>query len=122
MVAKTLLIADDDQVFAKLLMMEFEQQDANVNIVTAENGRQAMDLITGSRPDLLLLDLRMPIEDGFMVLQKLQTLHADLPVIVMTHFRNDEFLCRCQAMGAKDYLVKGDLRIDQMVQKVLTHL
>lgn len=119
---KRLLIADDDQVFAKLLSMEFEQQDADVELVTAENGRQAMDLIAASRPDLLLLDLRMPIEDGFLVLEKLKQLHSDLPVIVMTHFRNDDFLSRCQAMGAKDYLVKGDLRIDQMVEKVRGHL
>ncbi len=119
---KRLLIADDDQVFTKLLALEFEQQDADVELLVADNGRQALDLIQASPPDLLLLDLRMPIEDGFLVLEKLKGVHADLPVIVMTHFRNDDFLNRCRQLGAIEYLVKGDLRIDQMVGKVLAHL
>ncbi len=119
---KRIIIADDDSVFQKLLALEFERRDVDVDIATADNGERAMQLVVEQLPHLMLLDLRMPKEDGFAVLEQLRAQSYDFPVLVLTHFHNDEFKHRCLECGAKEYLVKNSLGIDQVAERVMHHL
>lgn len=80
----TILIVDDDLDVQNLLSQYFK--DENQNIKFAENGQQALEILSARRPDLILLDLLMPVMDGFEFLKKLDEVDdwRSIPVIIMT--------------------------------------
>jgi adenylate cyclase len=101
-----LLVVDDNKVNRLLLGRSLEQQGHRVDF--AENGRQALDKLAETDFDLLLLDIEMPVMDGYEVLKQLA---ADprlrtLPVIVISSLEELDSVVRCIEMGAEDYLTK----------------
>ncbi|MFQ5937626.1 MAG: two-component system response regulator, partial [Acidiferrobacterales bacterium] len=78
------------------------------NVVTAENGRQALDLISQQQFDIVLLDIMMPEMDGYAVLERLRDegLLVNLPVIVISALDELDSVIRCIKLGAEDYLPK----------------
>ncbi|HSR29642.1 MAG TPA: response regulator [Anaerolineae bacterium] len=104
--APTILIADDRPDSVKLvrdlLLMEGYQ------IVTAYNGQEALDSIHRHLPDLVLLDLSMPVMNGYEVCQRLKSnpLTADIPVLMLTAWAETEHRVRGLELGAEDYLAK----------------
>ena len=104
--AARLLVADDNKVNRLLLGRNLEQQGHRV--ATAENGRIALEMLRAEPYDLLLLDIEMPVMDGFQVLEQLTADRAlrDLPVIVTSSLEGLENVVRCIELGAEDYLSK----------------
>lgn len=101
-----LLIVDDNRVNRLLLSRCVELLGYQARV--AENGRVAMELL-GSEPfDLVLLDIEMPVMDGFEVLEAMKADPAlsDLPVIVTSSVEGVENIVRCIDLGAEDYLSK----------------
>jgi len=101
-----LLVVDDNKVNRLLLGRGLEQQGHQVAF--AENGRQALDMLRADDFDLLLLDIEMPVMDGYQVMEKL-TCDLDLrgiPVIVVSSLEELDGVVRCIEMGAEDYLTK----------------
>lgn len=97
------LIVDDEPIARSVLREQLEPLDEVEIVGEAENGKQALERILELRPDLVLLDLQMPLMGGFEVVQKLNG--ARLPVIVIvTAF--DEHAIRAFEAGAIDYLLK----------------
>jgi adenylate cyclase len=101
-----LLVADDNKVNRLLLTRSLELQGHRV--VSAENGRVALNLLRGGAFDLLLLDIEMPEMDGFQVLEQLigDPKLRDLPVIVTSSLEGVSSIVRCIELGAEDYLHK----------------
>lgn len=101
-----LLVVDDNKVNRLLLGRGLEQQGHQVDF--AENGQQALDMLHESQFDLVLLDIEMPVMNGYQVLEKLAAdLHLrDLPVIVTSALEELDSVVRCIEMGAEDYLTK----------------
>src|ERR1700750_2821290 len=100
------LVVDDDRVNRMLLRRSLEQ-DGHV-VRTAENGREALDVLRDAPPHVVLLDIVMPELDGVAVLERLK---ADdglnhLPVIMISAVDETESVLRCIEMGAEDYLPK----------------
>lgn len=79
-----ILIVDDEPFNVDYLEQELE--DLNYQTITAINGQEALEKITNELPDLVLLDIMMPIMDGFTVLQKAKADAAirDIPIIVIS--------------------------------------
>ena len=104
--AARLLVADDNKVNRLLLGRSLEQQGHKV--ATAENGRIALEMLRAEPFDLLLLDIEMPVMDGFQVLEHLMADRAlrDLPVIVTSSLEGLTNIVRCIELGAEDYLSK----------------
>lgn len=101
-----LLVVDDNKVNRLLLGRGLEQQGHQVAF--AENGRQALDMLHEGGFDLVLLDIEMPVMDGYEVMEKL-TGDLDLrgiPVIVVSSLEELDGVVRCIEMGAEDYLTK----------------
>ncbi len=119
---KRLLIADDDRLFLNILSLEFEKRDAPVEVFTVEDGEHTITLLTEHKPDMLILDLRMPKVDGFAVLEHMQTHHTGVPVIVVTHYRDEEHKKRSEEYGVKLYMVKSEWRIGDMTDEIQKHL
>ena len=80
----TILVADDN-VFSRELMRELLEASGHI-ILEAVNGRNALDLIRRSAPDLVFLDLQMPLQDGFGVIRELRndSRFRKLPVVTVT--------------------------------------
>ena len=101
-----ILIVDDNDDNRVLLKRRLERR--GFKIMTAENGREALDLIRQNRFDLILLDIMMPIMNGYQVLEELKVdpeLH-NIPVIIISGIDDIESVARCIELGAEDYLLK----------------
>ncbi len=119
---KTLLIADDDSMFVDILMFESEKRQLPWQIVAVSDGQHTILKLQEHRPDILVLDLRMPNVDGFAVLEHMRTNHSDVPVIVVTHYSNAEYREKSMSYGVREYIVKSDWRIDRLVDRIDHHL
>ncbi|MBT4838079.1 MAG: SpoIIE family protein phosphatase [Methylococcales bacterium] len=102
----TILIVDDIEMNRDLLETRLQKQGHVV--ITAENGQIALDIIQKSPLDLIILDIMMPVVNGFQVLQTLKSdeVLKTIPVIIFSALDEVDSIVRCLEMGAEDYLVK----------------
>jgi len=108
------LIADDHvTVTAGLASIIGLQSDMTV-VAEATNGREAAEMWRKHRPDLTLLDLRMPILDGVGVMNEIRAEDASARVIVLTTFDTDNEIYRAIQAGAKGYMLK-DARREELL-------
>jgi CheY-like chemotaxis protein len=100
------LIVDDEPFNVDYLTQELE--DSNYQIISACNGKEALEKIQGEQPDLVLLDLMMPVLDGFGVLAQLKgdPMLRDIPVIITSAANDSRSIVRGIKQGAEDYLTK----------------
>jgi class 3 adenylate cyclase len=118
------LIVDDNEDNRFTLSMRLETC-GYPNIITAENGREALEKMRESPVDLLLLDIMMPELDGYAVLKELRadTALRDIPVVVISALEDINSVVRCIELGATDYLTKPfnpvllKARIDNCIEK-----
>lgn len=96
------LIVDDEPVARSVLAEELAEMEAVSVVGEAENGEAALRQIEGLRPDLVLLDIQMPVMDGFEVIRRLR---GPLPAIVFVTAYSEHAL-RAFEIGAVDYLLK----------------
>ncbi|MDP2939891.1 MAG: response regulator [Candidatus Omnitrophota bacterium] len=75
-------------------------------VVTANSGKQALRLVVVERPDLILLDIRMPEMDGLECLRQIKTIDLDVPVIMVTCVTDVDIAKMALELGAKDYILK----------------
>jgi len=101
-----ILIADDDPMVLRLLEIKLGQ--AGHDVITAEDGIKALDVISGDLPDLVILDGMMPGLDGLEVLQRLKADDGtkDIPVIMLTARTQEEDVEEGISSGAADYVTK----------------
>ena len=101
-----ILIVDDEPFNVDYLEQELE--DLNYETVTAVNGQDALEKITGESPDLILLDIMMPIMDGYAVLEKVKADPSirDIPIIVISANNDLQSVIKGIKLGADDYLPK----------------
>ncbi|HEV2392585.1 MAG TPA: response regulator transcription factor [Verrucomicrobiae bacterium] len=108
------LIADDHvTVLEGLAAIIGRQTDMEV-VAEASNGREAVDLWRKHRPDVTLLDLRMPILDGVAAIDQIRRQQAWARVVVLTTFDSDNEIARAIKAGAKGYLLK-DARREELL-------
>jgi len=111
---KTILVVEDDvrNIFA--LSSVFEPRGAKV--VIARNGREALESIRDSRPDLVLMDIMMPEMDGLTAMRELRRnpAYGDLPVIALTAKAMRDDYEECIAAGANDYMTKP-IDVDKLI-------
>lgn len=102
----TILLVDDDPVITMVYQAGLER--AGFNVLVANNGQAGLELATTSRPDLILLDVRMPVLDGIEVLTRLAADRAtrDIPVVMLSNYSESVIVKKALALGAKEYLVK----------------
>jgi len=116
-VARILIAEHDPHVSAGL---EKRLRDSGFATRVADNGEQARKLSLTEAFDLLILDLSLPKQDGFHVLQELRSRGKRLPVIVLAD-PNQRDVARCLESGADDYMRKP-LQLDELVARVRTRL
>jgi DNA-binding NarL/FixJ family response regulator len=105
-------VADDHPVVRDGLVAMLETQPDFEIVGSAATGSDALDLVASSSPDVLLLDLEMPVLDGVGVLRRLRADGVRVRVIVFTVFDTDERIIAAVEAGAAGYLLKGAPRAD----------
>lgn len=113
---RKIIIAEDDTVLRDLYLRKFSSETYDVR--TASNGQEALDLIAKEKTDLVLLDINMPILDGFGVLEKLPKPERRFPIVMLTNFDDQANRDRGTALGVDDYFVKKDMTIKSLVEMV----
>jgi CheY-like chemotaxis protein len=82
--AKTILVADDDAQIRKILCEMFEREQDYDLCEQAKNGREAVEIATRCKPNLIILDFSMPVMSGIQAAKKLRQLMPDVPIILFT--------------------------------------
>ena len=105
-----ILIADDHTVVREGLVSLVKRKSDMVVLAEASNGREAVDLWKQHRPDVTLLDLRMPEMDGVSAIKEIRELDPNAHIVVLTTYDGDEDIYRAIKAGAKAYLLKDTAR------------
>lgn len=115
----------DDQIIIRQGLRSLLESQADFQIVgEAENGKIAIALVeqlddTPEQPDLILMDVRMPVMDGVAAIKKLSEQFSSLPVLVLSTFDDDEYITQAMQFGAKGYLLK-DTAIEEIANAIRT--
>ena len=113
---KKILIAEDDAFLLQAYKAKFEK--AGFECVFAQDGNEVFTKLGEFTPDVILLDLIMPLKDGFVVLEEMQsTQWKGIPVIVTSNLEQKEDMERCKQLGATDFIVKSNASLDDIVAK-----
>ena len=115
-----ILIAEDDAVLREIYMKKFTI--SGYNIRTAENGEVAIAEIEKKKPDILILDINMPVLDGFGVLEHFPKSERPFPIILLTNFADEKNRTRGEELGANDYFIKSEMTIRKLIEMVETLL
>jgi CheY-like chemotaxis protein len=99
------LVIDDEQSIRDLLDRLLRRK--GYDVVLAESGRKGLELFRRERPDVIVLDLKMPEMDGLTVLRQIRSLNRSQPVIVLTGSRTAEMEQQVRALGVTEYIAKG---------------
>ena len=117
-----ILVAEDDVFLAKIYAMKLEKY--NFQVIVVSDGQQVLDYLHTDIPDIILLDVMMPVKDGFTTLEEIKkdSKWAKIPIIIASNLGQKEDITKGQQLGANDYIVKSDTSLDSVVQKILALL
>jgi len=113
-----ILIVEDDQSLVKVLVKKLTQEGFEVS--TAANGKIGLATAIKNKPDLILLDIVMPVMDGLTMLQELRKDRWGklARVILLTNLSDSEKVSEALQHGIYVYLVKADWKLEDVVKKV----
>ena len=118
MLAKKILIVEDDNAIGKILTNKLNEEGYVAFLET--NGRDGLQRALEEHPDLIILDLIMPIMDGISMLKELRNDEwgANSKVLIMTNVTNDDKLQEAFENGVYEYLVKANWELGNVLDKV----
>jgi len=120
--AKKILIVEDEKILAEMYEEKFSQ--AGFGVILAFDSREGFILAKREKPDLILLDILLPRENGVFLLEALRKDPevASIPVVVFSNYDDPETKGQAYRLGVKDYLIKTNYTPKEIVEKVKSHL
>lgn len=117
---KRILVVEDDPAMADIMIGKLSTSGFDVS--HAENGQKATELVVSFKPNLVLLDLMLPILDGFGVLKFIRT-HKDkslkdTPVVILTNLWSKEEIIKAKELNVQDYIIKAYLTTEEILEKI----
>ena len=102
---KHLLLAEDDELLASLL--EYRLKLAGFEVIMAQDGKEVKEYLTKETPDIIVSDIMMPYFSGIELIDFLRnTLHSQIPVIIISSAGNEENVLSAFELGANDFIAK----------------
>jgi DNA-binding NarL/FixJ family response regulator len=103
---KILIVDDDALIRDGLKILVGIESDMEV-IGTAANGQEALEMCKRDKPDLVLMDIRMPVLDGVLGTKRIKEYASDIKVVILTTFKDDEYIKEAIKNGAEGYVLKN---------------
>lgn len=115
---KKILVVEDDKFLSSAYRLKLTK--AGFEVKLASDGNEALNTLVDYTPDLILLDLIMPVKDGFAVLAELHAnpLWKTIPVIVASNLGQKEDVDKSKQLGASDFIIKSDLSLESVINKI----
>jgi len=112
------LIVEDEQLLNEAYSRVLSA--ANISLLRAYNGKEALDILKDHKPDIMLLDLRMPVMDGIELLQKLKPKEnlPDTKIIVFSNYDDQREIDEAFSLGAMHYMLKAWATPDELVKLI----
>lgn len=113
-----ILVAEDDPFLSNAYRVKLTKEGFEVRL--ARDGQEAVNALKDFTPDLILLDLVMPVKDGFTTLGEIRSddRFKLVPVIIASNLGQKEDIEKGMALGASDFIIKSDLSMENLVQKM----
>ena len=113
-----LLLIEDDKFFRRFYVEKLREK--GFEIAEADDGNQGLEKVNSFKPDLIVLDIIMPVKDGFEVLKNLQAdpLLKKIPVLVFSTLGQESDIEKAKKMGATDYVNKSMFDFNELVVKI----
>ena len=102
-----ILIADDQELIRQSLMIILDNVPDFEVVDCVADGIEVMASVKQDKPDVILMDIRMPRMDGVVCTQRIKELYPDIEIIILTTFDDDEYVFNALKFGASGYLLKG---------------
>ncbi|MDP4247731.1 MAG: response regulator transcription factor [Bacteroidota bacterium] len=100
-------IADDHKIFRKGVSLSLRPYTAIKFVQEAENGQELLDGLAASEPDVVLMDLRMPLKDGIETTKIIAKEYPSIHIIALTMYEDERFVSHMMEIGANGYLLKS---------------
>jgi DNA-binding response OmpR family regulator len=117
-----ILLVEDDKFISRAYMAGLSK--AGFEVVLAYDGEEAINKLQTEKPNIILLDLMMPVKDGFETLKEIKA-NAKLkkiPVVILSNLGQDSDIEKSKSLGATDYLIKSDVSMKEVIEKVHFYL
>lgn len=114
-----IIIADDDGLIRDSLKIILDIEEDIQVIGTASNGREAIELCRKAIPDIVLMDVRMPILDGVLATKEIKSENCNIKIIILTTFKDDEYIAEAIKNGAEGYILKNQSS-DSIIESIRT--
>lgn len=118
-----IMVVEDDKFLVKVYQLKFDKE--GFDVVVASDGMEAISLIeSGYVPNIVLLDLMLPIVNGFEVLAviKKKDKWKKVPVLILSNLGQDADIKKAKDLGAVEYIIKSNSKINDVVDKVKQYL
>lgn len=115
---KVIIVDDDGLIRDSLKLVLGLEEDIEV-IGTAKNGMEAFELCKADKPDIVLMDIRMPVMDGVLGTKLIKENFRDVKVVVLTTFKDDEYIREAVMNGAEGYILKNQ-STDSIIESLRT--
>ena len=102
-----ILIADDQELIRQSLLIILNSVEDFSVTDTAADGEEVIQCVKKEKPDVILMDIRMPKMDGVICTQIVKDLYPDIKIIILTTFDDDQYVFNALKYGASGYLLKG---------------
>jgi DNA-binding NarL/FixJ family response regulator len=109
----TVVIAEDEPLMRRVVRAALDEIGCDV-VGEAHDGSEVLSIITDLNPDMVLLDIRMPSQDGIQTLREIMEQRPNSHVIMLTSVDDDAAIAECLKSGAKDFLTKTMPLTDMM--------
>ena len=111
------LIADDQELIRQSLQIVLESKEGLEVTGVAADGQEVIQCIRKQKPDVVLMDIRMPKMDGVQCTKIIKENYPEIKIIILTTFDDDEYVYNALKFGASGYLLKG-ISADSLIEAI----
>ena len=120
--SKQILIIEDDEFFRELIAKKLNKSGFEFSL--AINGQEGVERMKTDKPALVFLDILLPDVDGFDILTKIKADKeiSSIPIIILSNLGQKEDIDKGLELGATDYLIKAQIDLDEIVEKIKKYI
>ncbi|MDD3102531.1 MAG: response regulator [Patescibacteria group bacterium] len=113
-----ILVIEDEPAIRDAIIIKLNRK--GFVVLEAKNGQEGLDIALQKHPDLILLDIIMPIMDGFTVIEKLKKDEwgKNAPILLLTNLSDSETISESMKVNRSDFLIKSDWTLEEVVKKI----